>query len=303
MASNRSTLKDYFNAGDRPKESEFADLINSTMNLNEDVATDAEAEAGTIETKFITPKTAKTAVEKFAVLKVNNTLPTSGNIDIKNINGSSMLGTGNLDLATQADLTTTQTNLATAQAALTLLQSDKVDKEIGKGLSTNDYTTSEKNKLSALLPQLTPPTIINPTTNTETIVAKWTIPANYLTAGMSFLVNTSLFSAGTGTVAWKLRVGTTGTTSDPVAVSLNTSAAQTVNTRSIATFNLFLPNATTVNGSGYAIMNITNLGQPSGAPANVPVTITSVMYISVTATISTANANNKIITAGLFTNS
>ena len=28
--------------------------------------------------------------------------------------------------------------------------SDKVDKETGKGLSTNDYTTTEKNKLSGV---------------------------------------------------------------------------------------------------------------------------------------------------------
>lgn len=119
---------------------------------------------------------------------------------------------------------------------------------------------------------------------------------------MSIQINTSLLNGGSGTVAWKIRVGATGTiTADTAAVALSTSATQTANTRGTATFNLFLPNATTINGSGYAIMNIKNLGQPGGI-TNVPVTTTSVIYFSVTVTISIANANNKIITAGLFTN-
>ena len=32
---SRSTLKGYFNTGDRPTESNFADLIDSTLNLND----------------------------------------------------------------------------------------------------------------------------------------------------------------------------------------------------------------------------------------------------------------------------
>ena len=44
-------------------------------------------------------------------------------------------------------LTTTATDLA---SAINELDSEKVDKESGKGLSTNDYTTAEKTKLAGI---------------------------------------------------------------------------------------------------------------------------------------------------------
>jgi hypothetical protein len=295
MASNRNTLKGYFNVGDRPTDTQFADLIDSVINIDEDKASDAEAEAGTNNTKFITPKTAKKSVEKFAVLKVNNTLPTTGNIDIKNINGSSILGTGNLDLATQSAM-------ATAQTALTTLQNDKVDKVAGKGLSTNDYTNAEKTKLSSIRPQLSMPVLANPTTTTETVVAQWTLPANYLSAGMSLQVNSSYISGGTGTVIWKLRIGTLGTTVDTVAITLAASAAQVVNSRGNVFFNFYLPNATNINASGYAIMINAILGHPTGALINVPVTLSNQIFVSITATVSVASANNKIVGAGITVN-
>ena len=40
--------------------------------------------------------------------------------------------------------------IADAHSAAAQLDTDKVDKETGKGLSSNDYTTAEKNKLAGL---------------------------------------------------------------------------------------------------------------------------------------------------------
>ncbi len=52
----RTILKSYFNTGDRPTEGEFVDFIDSTINLTDDKATDAEAIDPLNNSKFITPK-------------------------------------------------------------------------------------------------------------------------------------------------------------------------------------------------------------------------------------------------------
>lgn len=62
----RTELKSYFNTGDRPTESQFADLIDSSIHKTEDLASVAEIQAGTNNTKFVTPAGAKAAVAQFA---------------------------------------------------------------------------------------------------------------------------------------------------------------------------------------------------------------------------------------------
>ncbi len=82
--SNKTILKTYFEAGDRPTALQFTDLIDSSLNFENDIASDADAENSTIDNKFITPKTARKSVEKFApVKKVNGKTPnTSGEITV-----------------------------------------------------------------------------------------------------------------------------------------------------------------------------------------------------------------------------
>lgn len=94
MASNRSTLKNYFNAGDRPKESEFADLIDSTLNLQEDKATNSDIDAGVIDSKFVTVLGSKRSARKS--ITVNGLTPdlTSGNIQLPASEVPLTFGTG-----------------------------------------------------------------------------------------------------------------------------------------------------------------------------------------------------------------
>lgn len=63
------------------------------------------------------------------------------NIDFQNINvmGADTGGSGGTDLSNYYTKSETDTKLTT-----------KVDKVTGKGLSSNDYTTSEKTKLATL---------------------------------------------------------------------------------------------------------------------------------------------------------
>lgn len=63
---NRNILKDFFKTGDKPTQSNFEDLIDSFTHRTEDKSTTAEVEAGTENTKFVTPAGAKAAVQKFA---------------------------------------------------------------------------------------------------------------------------------------------------------------------------------------------------------------------------------------------
>jgi hypothetical protein len=53
------------------------------------------------------------------------------------------------------------TTLQAIQATVSTLQRDKVDKVSGKTLSTNDYTTDEKNKLAGIAAQANKTNIVN----------------------------------------------------------------------------------------------------------------------------------------------
>jgi hypothetical protein len=136
-----------------------------------------------------------------------------------------------------------------------------------------------------------PPLLTNPTAITETVVARWTLPANYLLAGLSMLTNASLLSAGTGTVIWRLRIGAAGTTADTLVTQLTTSAAQVANARGNVFFNIYAPSSTTMNASGYSIMQNALLGHVTGALVNATVVPTAPIFISITAQLSVASAN------------
>lgn len=93
---NRTTLKSYFETGDKPTESQFEDLIDSMANITEDNATTSQAgivtrssttevTTGTEDTKFVTPKGAKKAAETHApVLTVNGQ---TGNVSVGDDSG------------------------------------------------------------------------------------------------------------------------------------------------------------------------------------------------------------------------
>jgi hypothetical protein len=135
------------------------------------------------------------------------------------------------------------------------------------------------------------PVLANPTATSETVVAKFTLPSNYLTAGLGMLVNASLLSAGTGTVIWRLRIGSVGTTADTLVTTITTSAAQVANARGTVFFNIYTPSTTTMNASGHSIMQNAILGMVTGALVNATVVPTSPIFISITAQLSVASAN------------
>ncbi len=79
MATNRENLKEYFKAGDRPTESEFAELIDNSVNVTDDKANQAEAAAGNNDSKYMTPSKVKNSID--ANVPTANTT-TQGKIEI-----------------------------------------------------------------------------------------------------------------------------------------------------------------------------------------------------------------------------
>ena len=146
---------------------------------------------------------------------------------------------------------------------------------------------------------LAAPVITNPTGTTETVVARWAIPANVITANGSFKAAVRLNCAGTGTVAWKLRVGAAGTTADTLISTLTTSAAQVANAQGMAEFIVHFPTTTSAQGGGFAIMQAVVLGVVTGVQPTATIVPTGVVYVSVTATISAAAANTITAAHGL----
>lgn len=97
---SRSTLKGYFQSGDRPTETQFEDLIDSAANLSEDNlittsnnattsqsgivtrSSSSEITTGTQDSKYVTPKGAKLAASTHAPVKSVN--GQTGHVNIGN---------------------------------------------------------------------------------------------------------------------------------------------------------------------------------------------------------------------------
>lgn len=95
---NRGILKSFFETGKRPIQEEFENLIDSQLNIEEDKASEADAQNDQIDNKYLTPKTVKKSIETFTtVKKVNNITPDSnGNIVVTNVSGTASSITGTI---------------------------------------------------------------------------------------------------------------------------------------------------------------------------------------------------------------
>ena len=63
MSNSRNTLKSYFQTGDRPTEQQFAELIDKAVNVEDDKASVAEANAGNNDIKYMTAAKVKTSID------------------------------------------------------------------------------------------------------------------------------------------------------------------------------------------------------------------------------------------------
>lgn len=145
--------------------------------------------------------------------------------------------------------------------------------------------------VNAARARIGPPVLANATTTTETVVARFAIPANFLVAGDSIRVRVLHQSAGTGTLIYRARIGAAGTIADGLLAQLTTSAAQVANAQGTADFVVYFPNTTTATGSGFAIQQAAALGTVTGAGANVTISNAAAVQLSITVQCSAAAAN------------
>jgi len=178
-----------------------------------------------------------------------------------------VLSTVNVDTTNHtAALKFTCTTVPTAQVATTVIVSTsatatqtaldaKVDKVTGKGLSTNDFTTAEKNKLSGIESGAQVNTITGVKGNAESSYRTGNVnltPANIGAVPTSRTVNGHALSANVTVTASDVGLGNVNNTSDlnkPISTATQTALNAKVNKTDIATtsdLGLVKPDGSTI---------------------------------------------------------
>ena len=162
----------------------------------------------------------------------------------------------------------------------------------GTGISTTGtYPSFTVTNTAPARTSIGAPTLTNATAVTETVIARWAVPANYVNAGDAFHLKSAVQAGGTGTLIFRVRVGATGTVTDAVAITNTTSAAQAANAQ-VATDHLlyFTANGATgsVRGNGFVIAQAAVLGTPTAANTAVTVNTTAQFFVSLTVVQSVA---------------
>lgn len=159
MATDRAQLKVIFSTGMRPNADEFAQFIDNSVSIADDKASLTDAEDASIDDKYLTPKTAKKTVERFAPVKKVNTkspsaagevslviddIPTltatlsgkqatlQSGINIATINGASLLASPNIVVPTHPVLVKNSTPLAVSSTTRTTVANLNFNAAAGK---------------------------------------------------------------------------------------------------------------------------------------------------------------------------
>lgn len=124
---------------------------------------------------------------------------------------------------------------------------------------------------------------------TETVVASWALPANFLANGSLCSILMAAQVTGTANVTVRVRIGPLGTTADPLALQWATSGAGGANQHLILDAQLAMTSATQAWASGRAGLNNATIAALAGAFAPATVDPTVPLRVSVTIVLSAAN--------------
>jgi hypothetical protein len=94
-----------------------------------------------------------------------------------------------------------------------------------------------RKSLSILRDNPLSPTLTNATTTTETVVARWSVPANEFTANDFWGLKWFGQVASTATLTTRVRVGPLGTIADPLAIAFGVTAAGVLNNTLALTYS------------------------------------------------------------------
>lgn len=125
-------------------------------------------------------------------------------------------------------------------------------------------------------------TLTNSAVATETIVARWGIPAYTLTAGDQLNVEHTSQVSSTATLAYKIRFGPLGTVADPVLCTFATSAAGVANAWQFMDALISILTATTATAGGSSMLGNGVVGVATAAFAAAAVNLTVANFLSVT---------------------
>lgn len=136
----------------KQKLDNLADIkqIGENLTLSQTGKLDAVIPA-VIYDNFLDPESTNAVQNKVIDAKVKSIESDIDHIEteISNLSGDTQQIEANLELL-QTRTTNLETSVSTIESNITALQEGKVDKEVGKGLSSNDYTTEDKQKLAGL---------------------------------------------------------------------------------------------------------------------------------------------------------
>lgn len=221
----------------------------------------------------------------------SNYVPTSRTINGKALSSNITLSASDVDALPNTTIIPSIDGLAT-EDYVNDVASTKVDKVSGKGLSTNDYTTTEKNKLSGIATgaEVNQNAFSNVVVGTTTIAADSKTDSLTIAAGTGISVsgdatndkvtitNSGVRSIATGSTNGTISVNTNGTSAEVAVKGLGSAAytassaydaagtAQTKADAALASAKTYADNAATtvkndlLNGAGTAYDTLKELG-------------------------------------------
>lgn len=125
----------------------------------------------------------------------------------------------------------------------------------------------------------------NTVATTETVMARWALSANFLSAGSNLLGAFAGQVSGTAALTFRVRIGTAGTTADALAATFVTSAAGAANQ---AVYGDLLVSCLTAGTSGTAtaagmvLFGASPLAVATGGFTAASVNTTAALFVSVT---------------------
>lgn len=127
------------------------------------------------------------------------------------------------------------------------------------------------------------PTLTNNTViTTETVVARWSIPANALASGNDFDLALSGQVSSTATLTFRVRFGTAGTTADALLCTFAVSAAGVANAHHFLEVLVAVLSTTTATATGSSQLASGVVGLVTAAFAAATVNLTVANFLSVT---------------------
>jgi hypothetical protein len=126
----------------------------------------------------------------------------------------------------------------------------------------------------------------NNVATTETVVAAFSIPANYMKAGDALNIEYRGQVSSTATLTYRVRIGTTGTTADALAANFNVTAAAAANahTRLNAILHCLTAGAAgtaSAYGQTQLASGATGLANAAFAAASVNTTVPNIVAVTV----------------------